>query len=156
MLRLAEPPPPHPKASNDMNEKLQEAVENFQMLDPQLRLEMLLDYANALPPLPERLHAQRDAGLGRVVECQSPVYLFTSVDDGTVRLFADVPEQAPTVRGFVSLLVDALDGAPPAEVAAVPDDLLRQLGIAQTLGMTRQRGLGAVLHRIKHAVAEAA
>ena len=139
-----------------MNEKLQETVENFQMLDPQLRLEMLLDYANALPPLPERLHAQRDAGLGRVVECQSPVYLFTAVDDGTVRLFADVPEQAPTVRGFVSLLVDALDGASPDEVAAVPDDLLRQLGIAQTLGMTRQRGLGAVLHRIKHAVAEAA
>ena len=138
-----------------MNEKLQEAVENFQMLDPQLRLEMLLDYANALPPLPDHLHAQRDAGLGRVVECQSPVYLFTTVDDNTVRLFADVPEQAPTARGFVSLLVDALDGAPPADVAAVPDDLLRQLGIAQTLGMTRQRGLGAVLHRIKHAVAEA-
>ena len=81
------------------------------MLDPQLRLEMLLDYANALPPLPERLHAQRDAGLGRVAECQSPVYLFTTVEDDTVRLFADVPEQAPTARGFVSLLVDALDGA---------------------------------------------
>lgn len=138
-----------------MNEKLTETVETFQMLDPHLRLEMLLDYANALPPLPDHLHAERDAGLGRVVECQSPVYLFTSVEDDTVRLFADVPEQAPTARGYVSLLVDALDGATPAEVAAVPDDLLRQLGLAQSLGMTRQRGLGAVLYRIKHAVAEA-
>ncbi len=140
---------------NRMNEKLQETVETFQMLDPQLRLEMLLDYARNLPPLPERLHAQRDAGLGRVVECQSPVFLYTTVEDGTARIWADVPEQAPTVRGFVALLVDALDGVPPDEVAAVPDDLLQQLGIAQTLGMTRQRGLGAVLRRIKHAVAQA-
>jgi cysteine desulfuration protein SufE len=145
-----------------MNEKLQETVETFQMLDPQLRLEMLLDYANNLPPLPERLHEARDAGLGRVVECQSPVFLYTDVVPGenggrdTVRIWADVPEQAPTVRGFVSLLVDALDGATPQEVAATPDDLLRQTGIGPSLGMTRQRGLQAVLHRIKHAVAEKA
>lgn len=145
-----------------MNEKLHETVETFQMLDPQLRLEMLLDYANNLPPLPERLHAQRDAGLGRVVECQSPVFLYTAVEPGgnggrgTVRIWADVPEQAPTVRGFVSLLVEALDGATPEEVAATPDDLLQRIGIGQSLGMTRQRGLSAVLQRIKHAVAEAA
>ena len=137
-----------------MNEKLQETVETFQMLDPQLRLEMLLDYARTLPPLPERLHEARDAGLGRVVECQSPVFLYTDVEGDTVRIWADVPEQAPTVRGFVSLLVDALDGATPQDVAATPDDLLRQTGIGPSLGMTRQRGLQAVLHRIKHAVAE--
>ena len=137
-----------------MNAKLQETVETFQMLEPQLRLEMLLDYANNLPPLPERLHEARDAGLGRVVECQSPVFLYTDVENDTARIWADVPEQAPTVRGFVSLLVDALDGAPPAEVAATPDDLLQRIGIGQSLGMTRQRGLSAVLHRIKHAVAE--
>jgi cysteine desulfuration protein SufE len=139
-----------------MNAKLQETVETFQMLEPQLRLEMLLDYANNLPPLPERLHEARDAGLGRVVECQSPVFLYTDVENDTARIWADVPEQAPTVRGFVSLLVDALDGAPPAEVAATPDDLLQRIGIGQSLGMTRQRGLSAVLHRIKHAVAEKA
>ena len=137
-----------------MNAKLQETVETFQMLEPQLRLEMLLDYANNLPPLPERLHEARDAGLGRVVECQSPVFLYTDVENDTARIWADVPEQAPTVRGFVSLLVDALDGAPPAEVAATPDDLLQRIGIGQSLGMTRQRGLSAVLRRIKHAVAE--
>jgi cysteine desulfuration protein SufE len=139
-----------------MNAKLQETVETFQMLEPQLRLEMLLDYANNLPPLPERLHEARDAGLGRVVECQSPVFLYTDVKDDTTRIWADVPEQSPTVRGFVSLLVDALDGAPPAEVADTPDDLLQRIGIGQSLGMTRQRGLSAVLQRIKHAVAEKA
>jgi cysteine desulfuration protein SufE len=139
-----------------MNAKLQETVETFQMLEPQLRLEMLLDYANNLPPLPERLHEARDAGLGRVVECQSPVFLYTDVEDDTTRIWAYAPEQAPTVRGFVSLLIDALDGAPPAEIADTPDDLLQRIGIGKSLGMTRQRGLSAVLHRIKHAVAEKA
>lgn len=145
-----------------MNTKLQETVETFQMLEPTLRLEMLLDYANNLPPLPERLHEARDAGLGRVVECQSPVFLYTDVEDAedggraTARIWAYAPEQAPTVRGFVSLLIDALDGAPVAEVAATPDDLLQRIGIGPSLGMTRQRGLSAVLHRIKHAVAEQA
>jgi cysteine desulfuration protein SufE len=91
-----------------------------------------------------------------VVECQSPVFLYTDVEDDTVRIWAYAPEQAPTVRGFVSLLVEALDGATPAEVADTPDDLLRQIGIGPSLGMTRQRGLHAVLQRIKHAVAEQA
>ena len=138
-----------------MNEKLHEAVEAFQMLDPQTRLELLLDYADDLPDLPEALRAERDAGFGRVPECQSPVYLFTAVEDGRVRLHADAPVQAPTVRGFVGLLVGLVDGATPAEVAEVPDDLLYQLGIGQALGMTRLRGLTAVLHRVKHAVVEA-
>lgn len=141
--------------TDDVDKRVAEAVETFQMLDPQTRLELLLDYADGLPDLPEALRAERDAGLGRVPECQSPVYLFTATEDGRVRLHADAPVQAPTVRGFVGLLVGLVDGATPAEVAALPDDLLQRLGIGQALGMTRQRGLTAVLHRVKHAVAEA-
>ncbi len=135
-----------------MTERVTEAVEMFQMLEPQTRLELLLDYADNLPDLPESLRAERDAGLGRVVECQSPVYLFTAVENGRVRLHADAPPQAPTVRGFVGLLTELVDGATAAEVAEMPDDLLYRLGIGQSLGMTRQRGLAAVLHRVKHAV----
>lgn len=142
-----------------MTDRLREAVETFEALDPPMRLELLLDYANDLPALPEALHAERDAGLGRVPECQAPVYLFTRVEQNgqpRVHLYIDAPEEAPTVRGFASLLLQTLDGAAPEEVAAVPDDLLFRLGIGQALGMTRQRGLSAVLYRIKHAVAQQA
>jgi sulfur transfer protein SufE len=38
-------------------------------------------------------------------------------------------------------------------VARVPDDLLDQLGLSETLGMTRTQGLTAILQRIKHSVA---
>ncbi|MEM9997538.1 MAG: SufE family protein [Bacteroidota bacterium] len=136
--------------------KLDEIIETFQLVDPPIRLELLLDYAGSLPPLPDALKAQRDAGLGRVHECQSPVFVFPRVDDGTVALHAWAPSEAPTARAFVSLLIDALHGATPDDVAAVPDDLLHRLGIGQQLGMTRQQGLAGVLYRVKHGVAEAA
>jgi len=38
----------------------------------------------------------------------------------------------------------------------VPDDLFVRMGLAEAIGMARQRGLAAVLHRVKHAVAERA
>jgi sulfur transfer protein SufE len=41
-------------------------------------------------------------------------------------------------------------------VARVPDDLLDQLGLSETLGMNRTQGLSAILHRIKRSVAAAA
>ena len=54
-----------------------------------------------------------------------------------------------------ALLARTLEGAPPEVVAQVPDDLLDQLGLSETLGMTRTQGLTAILHRIKRAVAAA-
>ena len=52
--------------------------------------------------------------------------------------------------------MDAYDGAAPADVAAIPDDLLRHLGVDALLGPQRQRGFAGVLARLKHGVAEAA
>ena len=135
---------------------LDDIAAQFALVPPEDRLYLLLDYAERLPPLPARLEAARDAGLGRVHECASPVFLYPEVADGTVRLYADIPREAPTVRGLVGLLVEALDGATPEEVAAVPDDLLYRLGIAQQLGMRRQQGFMGVIHRLKAGVAEAA
>lgn len=137
-----------------MNERLSETVELFAGTDAETRLYLLLDYADRLPPLPARYAAARDAGAGRVHECASPVFLFPEREADHVRLHADVPREAPTVRGLVGLLVDALDGATPADVAAVPDDLLHKLGIAQQLGMRRQQGFAGVLLRLKRGVAE--
>ncbi len=92
--------------------------------------------------------------MGRVHECQTPVFLYVEVTKGMVRIHADVPRESPTVRGFLSLLIKQLDGATPAEVEATPQDLLDQLGLTQDLGMTRTQGLTAILGRIKRAVRE--
>ena len=127
-------------------------AETFQSVEPPVRLELLLDYAQKLPPLPEAYAPLRDAGMNMVHECQSPVFLMTEVRDGTVRLHADVPPEAPTARGFTSILLDAFDGAAPSDVRAAPPDALRALGLVGLLGMQRTRGLSAIYARVKNEV----
>lgn len=133
-----------------MNEALDRIVRRFQTSDKQTRLELLLDYSRKLPPLPERFHAARDQGLNRVPECQSPVFLFLEREGDGVVLHADAPREAPTVRGFVSLLAKAVHGRPAAEVAELPGDILDRLGLTEALGMTRMHGLTAMVGRIRH------
>ena len=132
-----------------MIDKLDKIVRRFKASDKQTRLELLLDYSKRLPDLPARYHAAREPGLNRVPECQSPVFLFLEAGEGGVVLHADAPREAPTVRGFVSLLARGIEGAAPAEVAALPTDLLDQLGLSEALGMTRMHGLTAMIGRLR-------
>jgi cysteine desulfuration protein SufE len=134
---------------------LETLIPRFKAADRQTRLETLLDYSKRLPPLPERYEAEKRQGHNRVHECQTPVYLWVEVDQGRVHIHADVPRESPTVRGFISLLARTLDNQTPEAVAQLPDDLLDQLGLSETLGMTRTQGLTAILNRIKRSVATA-
>jgi cysteine desulfuration protein SufE len=134
---------------------LDEIVEELRDADRQDRIELLIDLAKNLPPLPERLERLKDAE-HRVVECQSPVFLFVETDGDRVKLFADAPIEAPTVRGFVALLVEGLDGATVGEIVGVPNDLIERAGMPEILGMLRVRGLSGVLRRLKAEVARAA
>lgn len=123
--------------------------------DKQERIEILIDFAKSLPPLPERLAAHKDAA-HRVEECQSPVFLFVELEDERVGIHADAPIEAPTVRGFVSLLVEGLNGATVEEILAVRSDLIERIGLPEILGMLRVRGLTGVLNRLKAEVTRAA
>ncbi|HJR17463.1 MAG TPA: SufE family protein [Gemmatimonadales bacterium] len=135
---------------------LETLIPRFQAADRTTRLETLLDYSKKLPPLPERYEAEKELGHNRVHECQTPVFLWVEVDENRVHIHADVPRESPTVRGFISLLARTLEGETPAAVARIPNDLLDQLGLSETLGMTRTQGLTAILHRIKRSVESAA
>jgi cysteine desulfuration protein SufE len=136
--------------------RLAELIDEFRGAEPRERLELLLELANGLPPLPPELAAQRDAGEHRIHECQTPVFLWVSVADSRVLIQGDVADESPTVKGFVALLVEAFNGAAPAEVLATPPNLIQQLGLDQALGMTRMRGLHAILHRVREEVRRAA
>lgn len=133
---------------------LDEIVEQFQWADSDLRLEMLLDFSRKLPALPQRFWEQRDAGLNRVPECMTPVFLFTECEEGSLRLYVDVAEESPTVRGIVSILVSAYDGADPKLLAAAPSDLLNLLGLGEQIRMSRAIGVAGIVGRIKKAAHE--
>lgn len=135
--------------------KIDEIIEQFNEADYQETLAMLLDYAESLPPLPGEYTEARDSGFNRVPECETPVFVFVDVRDGRVNIHADVPEESPTVRGFVALLVDAFSGASPEEIEAAPDNLINRLGLDRKLGTRRMFGLSAVYNRIKSEVRKA-
>jgi cysteine desulfuration protein SufE len=137
-----------------MTRKLEAIVEELSQADRQERIDLLLDFAKSLPPLPERLVAHKDAS-HRVEECQSPVYLFVELQGQNVALWADAPLESPTVRGFVSMLLEGLDGATGEEILQVPSDLVQRCGLAEILGMLRVRGLSGVLRRVKAEVTRA-
>lgn len=132
---------------------LDRQIRRFAGADRQTRLEALLELSRKLPPLPERLQAASDREAHRIPECQTPVFLWVELVDGRLHLAADVPPESPTVRGFVSLLVDALHGADPA-ATRIPDDLLHRLGLEEALGMMRTQGLSALVRRLQRLIAE--
>ena len=143
---------------NAARERLDSIAGEFAELEPRERLELLLEFAEKLPPLPEKYLAERDEGLGRVVECQTPVFLWVTLEDGRVHIDADVAPEAPTVKGFVSLLIDIFSGATPEEALAVDANVVERFGLAdpRALGMVRMRGLHAITHYIRRKIAEAA
>ncbi len=130
-------------------ERLQPTVDIFQSVDAESRLELLLDYAKRLPALDRRFHEARDAGLGSVPECQTPVFLMIEEKLGCIRIHVDVSDEAPTIRGLLSILVEAFDGQEPDLVASIPDDLLYRLGLHTVLRMNRAVGFSAMIGRLK-------
>ena len=129
--------------------KLDEIIGQFQDADFQETLELLLDYSEDLPPIPERFVGELEKEVNRVPECETPVYIWVDINNNNVEIYADVPQESPTVRGLVSILVTAFNGVTPEEVESAPQDLLTQLKLAQKLGTRRMYGLGAVYNRIK-------
>ncbi len=130
-------------------ETLAQIRDDFLDLPVSDRLMLLLEFANELPELPARFADHPDL-LERVEECQSPVFIFVEVDGAdVVHLHATAPKEAPTTRGFASILVQGLAGLTVAEVLDVPDDYPQHIGLNEAVSPLRLRGMTAILGRTK-------
>lgn len=135
-----------------LNPRLAEIVDDFTSMPGKERLQLLLEFSDDLPALPERYADRRDL-LEQVPECQSPLFLAVEVDDGdVVHLFFDAPPEAPTTRGFAGILQAGLDGLGADEVLATPDEFTGQLGLNDLVSPLRLRGMAAMLSRIKRQI----
>ncbi len=133
---------------------LAEIRDDFLALEQRERLQLLLEFSQELPALPERYENHRDL-LEQVMECQSPVFLFVEVDDArVVHLFVTAPRESPTTRGFASILVQGLAGLTVDEVLAVPSDYPLEIGLTEAVSPLRIRGMMGMLGRIQRQVRE--
>jgi len=132
----------------------QEIIDAFHEVPPSNRLELLLEYADSLPELPERFR-DRPELLERVEECQSPVYLFTEVNSaGLVNVYLTASVEAPTTRGFAAILSSALNNQSSETVLNFSDAFVNQLNLTNLVSPLRIRGLYGMLTRIKRQVRE--
>lgn len=130
-------------------------IEDFQSLEGNDRIQMLLEYSEALPELDPRFGENPEL-LERVEECQSPVFIAVEGDVNQIKLHFSAPREAPTTRGFASALNSALDGLSAAEILGVSDDFPTQLGLDSLISPLRVRGMRGMLARIKRKVGEIA
>jgi cysteine desulfuration protein SufE len=137
-----------------VRERLDAIIDEFSDLDAREKLELLVDFANGLPPLPSEYEARKATEDRRVHECQTPVFLWMESAGGTAKLVAEVAPEAPTVKGFVAILAEAINGRPAADVAAISDDVLERMGLAEVLGILRARGLRSIVARVKRGFAD--
>jgi cysteine desulfuration protein SufE len=141
-----------PVSGAALNPRLQEIADDFRAVPDKDRLQLLLEFSQDLPPLPERYAGHRDR-MEPVPECQTPLFLAVEVEpDEKVHLYFDAPAEAPTTRGFAAILHAGLDGLDADEVLATPPEFSSQLGLADLVSPLRLRGMAAMLSRIKRQV----
>jgi cysteine desulfuration protein SufE len=128
--------------------KLEEIVADFSYCQGQEKLEYLLEYAEKLPSLPTWLNDQR-ADMDQVHECMTPVFVYAENRDGALYYHFDIPPEAPTVRGFASVLHEGVNGSTPQQVLQIPDQFYLQMGLQHVITGQRLNGIGAMLIHMK-------
>lgn len=128
--------------------RLDEIIDDFQWCEGQEKIELLLQYSEQMPPLPDWL-VRDDFPMEQVHECMTPVFVHAEKTDGGMKFYFDIPRESPTVRGFASILSQGLEGVTPQQVLAVPDDFFLKMGLEKVLTHRRLNGMSAILAHIK-------
>jgi len=133
----------------------QEIVEEFALTPDAQKLELLLEYSESLPEPPARF-GENPHLMERVEECQAPVFIAVEGTPQKIEIFFSAPPEAPTTRGFASILNSALNGRPAKEILDLSDDFPSQLGLEKLISPLRVRGMRGMLFRIKRKTKELA
>ena len=130
----------------------QVAVE-FRSTPDSQKLELLLEFSESLPEPPQRF-GENPHLMERVEECQAPVFIAVEGNSEQVQLYFSAPKEAPTTRGFASILNTALNGRSASEILSVSDDFPSELGLEKLISPLRVRGMRGMLYRIKRKTKE--
>jgi cysteine desulfuration protein SufE len=131
----------------------EEVIEEFRSTPDAQKLELLLEFSESLPEPPSRF-GENPHLMERVEECQAPVFIAVEGSAEKIDLFFSAPPEAPTTRGFASILNTALNGRSAKEILSVSDDFPTELGLEKLISPLRVRGMRGMLYRIKRKTRE--
>ena len=122
------------------SEKLDQIVERLKgTADPKRRYEYVLWLAKKLEPLPEEF--RNDAF--KVKGCVSQVYVVGQLVDG--KLHSQGDSDAAITKGLLALLIEGLEGLPPAAASAIDPAFLSETGLQASLTPSRANGFLNIL-----------
>jgi cysteine desulfuration protein SufE len=131
----------------------EEVIDEFRSTPDAQKLELLLEFSESLPEPPSRF-GENPHLMERVEECQAPVFIAVEGSAEKIGLFFSAPPEAPTTRGFASILNTALNGRSAEEILSVSDDFPTELGLEKLISPLRVRGMRGMLYRIKRKTRE--
>jgi len=135
------------EANQSLPQRLQEIVDEFKWSEGQEKLELLLEFSEKMPPLPEWLN--KETNMDQVHECMTPVFVHAETENGGMVFYFDIPAESPTVRGYAAILGEGLHGATPEQILRLPSDFFQEMGLHKVLSQQRLRGITAILAYLK-------
>lgn len=128
-----------------INEIQDEIIDEFSMFeDWSDKYEYIIDVGKKLSPLPEQYKTEAY----KIKGCQSQVWMHSHLgEDGKVLFEGD--SDAIIVKGLIGLLIRALSGQKPEEVAKANLYFIDKVGMSGHLAQTRSNGLASMVKQMK-------
>ena len=130
----------------------EEIVDEFSIFDDWMeRYEYIIELGKNLPLINEQYKLEENLIKG----CQSKVWLFSELEEDTIKFSAD--SDAILTKGIVALLLRVYSGQKPTDILTADTSFIDQIGLKEHLSPTRANGLVSMLKQIKmYAIAQQA
>ncbi|SDT88953.1 Cysteine desulfuration protein SufE [Polaribacter sp. Hel1_33_78] len=128
----------------------EEIIDEFSMFDDWMeRYEYIIDLGKSLPII----EAQYKLDENLINGCQSKVWLYSELENDTIKYTAD--SDAILTKGIVALLLRVYSGQKPADILTAETNFIDQIGLKEHLSPTRANGLVSMVKQIKmYAIAQ--
>ena len=127
---------------------LPEALEEYELLEPDDRYRLLIDLGRALDPMPDVLKTNATLVRG----CSASVWVYPQAQDERLRFLAD--SNAGITKGIIALILLAVQDRTPAELAKLAiEDELAPFELKSQLSANRTQGIPNMIALIRSTAA---
>tara|TARA_B110000091_G_scaffold171143_1_gene183939 strand:+ start:462 stop:881 length:420 start_codon:yes stop_codon:yes gene_type:complete len=128
----------------------EEIIDEFAMFDDWMeRYEYIIDLGKSLPII----DAQYKLDENLINGCQSKVWLYSELENDTIKYTAD--SDAILTKGIVALLLRVYSGQKPTAILTAETGFIDEIGLKEHLSPTRANGLVSMVKQIKmYAIAQ--
>lgn len=128
----------------------EEIIDEFSMFDDWMeRYEYIIELGKSLPII----DAQYKLDENLIKGCQSKVWLYSELENDTIKYTAD--SDAILTKGIVALLLRVFSEQKPADILNADTDFIDEIGLKEHLSPTRANGLVSMVKQIKmYAIAQ--